>query len=126
MHALKSHASWVRSLNVSRDGQKLISASDDRTVRIWDLVTGDVLAVMSGHAASVSAAAFCLDYLHAVSAAEDMTVKLWRLSDGTCLGSVTCESPMANCLITDDGTRAVAIDELLRVHVFSVTLPPLH
>jgi WD40 repeat protein len=37
--ALRGHRSWATSLAFSPDGQRLISGSDDKTIRIWGLST---------------------------------------------------------------------------------------
>jgi WD40 repeat protein len=33
----KGHTDWVRSIAISQDGSRLISGSEDQTVRVWDL-----------------------------------------------------------------------------------------
>jgi WD40 repeat protein len=41
---LIGHQSWIWSLAVSPDGQFLASASEDETIRIWDLNTGELIS----------------------------------------------------------------------------------
>ena len=61
---------------VARDG-RVVSASSDGTLSIWDLDTGRALAVLEGHADSVSACAVTPDSRHVVSASMDGTASAW-------------------------------------------------
>ena len=47
----RGHEDWVSSVCVTKDG-KIVSGSDDRTVRVWDM-QGKELAVCRGHEDSV-------------------------------------------------------------------------
>jgi len=40
---LEGHDDWVNTVAFSADGQRLASASDDKTVKIWDRATGQCL-----------------------------------------------------------------------------------
>ncbi len=44
MREFAPHAAWVRSLAVTSDGRHVVSASEDRTLKVSDLVTGRELA----------------------------------------------------------------------------------
>jgi WD40 repeat protein len=58
----------------SPDGQLLVSTSDDKTIRLWDVTTGVSLFTLVGHSRSVRAVAFSPDGQLLASASYDNTV----------------------------------------------------
>ncbi len=83
---LLGHTDEVFSIAFSPDGTLLASASKDRTVRLWELATGNIRFVMKGHASEVTSVAFSPDGNRLVSGSEDRTVRVWRVSTGECIG----------------------------------------
>ncbi len=68
----------VRSAAWSPDGKTLAVASDDRSVRLWDVATGQHRASLPGHQGSAWGVAFSPDGMTLASCSQDGTVKLWR------------------------------------------------
>jgi WD40 repeat protein len=77
---LSGHKSYVNSVAFSPDGKALATASEDTTIKLWDVGTRQELATLSGHSASVRSVAFSADGKMLASASDDQTVKLWDLS----------------------------------------------
>jgi WD40 repeat protein len=48
-HALAGPRHWNFSLDIFPDGRTLVAANGDKTIRLWDLVTGKELAQFVGH-----------------------------------------------------------------------------
>jgi WD40 repeat protein len=46
---LQGHTGGVNAIAFDRDGSRFVSASSDRTVRLWDAATGQCLRVFEGH-----------------------------------------------------------------------------
>jgi WD40 repeat protein len=66
---------------ISPDGRRVLSGSDDQTVRLWDVNTAKELHRFAGHRGRVWGVAFSPDGRFALSCGEDRTIRLWRLPD---------------------------------------------
>jgi WD40 repeat protein len=82
----------VNAVAFSPDGRILASASEDRTLTLWDVATGARLRTLSGHTSSVNAVAFSPDGRTLASGSSDMTVKLWDVQRGTLMRTLTGHS----------------------------------
>ena len=69
----------MSAVAISRDGRHALSGSYDRTMRFWDLATGEPVRTIGGHQDSVGAVALTPDGRHALSGSSDMTIRLWEL-----------------------------------------------
>jgi hypothetical protein len=76
---LRGHTRSVFSGVFSPDGQRIATASDDGTARIWDVQTGKTTAVLAGHAGTVWSAGFSPHGQRVVTASDDGTARIWRI-----------------------------------------------
>lgn len=60
------------------DKPYLITASDDKTIKIWDYQTKSCVATLEGHSANVSFAVFHRELPIIISGSEDATIKIWN------------------------------------------------
>ena len=82
--AVLRHSSIVNSASFSADGMYIVTASDDRTARIWNTATGECEAELEGHSNSVTSAVFSPDGMHVVTASDDHTTWIWNTATGEC------------------------------------------
>ena len=78
VRSLLGHSHIVQDVQFSSDGEYLISASWDKTMRLWDLREGVSSGVFVGHENDVLSVTFSQDGRHIISGSRDRTVKLWN------------------------------------------------
>jgi WD40 repeat protein len=88
---LASYTDRVNGVAVTPDGRRAVSASDDGTLKVWDLESGKELRTLPagapaqkrrGHTDRVNGVAVTPDGRGAVSASDDGTLKVWDLESG--------------------------------------------
>src|SRR5262249_55662045 len=80
LRRLEGHDAPVLSLALSPDGSRALSGSDDETIRLWDLQTGQEVGCFRGHEGTVRGLAFSPDGSRALSGGDDHTVRLWDVA----------------------------------------------
>ncbi|MFB3133774.1 MAG: NB-ARC domain-containing protein, partial [Rhodothermales bacterium] len=83
LQTFSGHQDWVNAVAITPDGTRAVSASWDKTLKVWDLTTGIEQQTLSGHQSLVTAVAITPDGTRAVSASWDQTLKVWDLTTGT-------------------------------------------
>src|SRR5262245_13580552 len=76
------HSSLVWTVAFSPNGKQLASASEDRTVKMWNAGSGAALQTLEGHSDSVRVVAFAPDGKQLASASKHKTVRLWDTDSG--------------------------------------------
>jgi len=115
---LRGHEGEVWSAVFSPDGSRVVTASPDKTARVWDGVTGRELAVLRGHEDRVSSAAFSLDGARVVTASADKTARVWDAESGRELSVLRGhEDALCSAAFSPDGARVVtaSADKTARV-----------
>ncbi len=103
------HSSSVWSCAFSPDGQQLLSASSDNSLKLWDAHTGQCLRTLSGHSDYVRSCPFSPDGLQLLSASHDKSLKLWDALTGQCLRTLSGHSDyVRSCAFSPDGLQLLS------------------
>ena len=116
--AATGHTSQVRTCAWSPDGQRILSASDDRTLRIWDAASGESLRRLTGHEHGVGGCAWSPDGQRILSASDDKTLRIWDAASGESLRTLTGHGGgVGGCAWSPDGQRILSAsdDHTLRI-----------
>jgi WD40 repeat protein len=108
---LKGHNSAIRSVAVSPDGQRLATASDDGTGRVWDLASSRATRTLPAHTNVVSSVAVTRDGKRIVTGSYDGTARVWDIASGQePLRLEGHAGEIAQVVATPDEKRIIAVD----------------
>jgi len=97
LHRFKGHEGVIQSLAFSKDGDRAVSAGRnlqfrfgpltrtlrrDKTIRVWDVQTGEELRKFEGHEASIESVVFSPSGKQVLSGSRDETMCLWDIDSG--------------------------------------------
>lgn len=118
VRTFSGHGSTVYSAMFSPDGARVVSGSDDKTIRVWDVATGLLLQTLTGHSNRIVSTVFSSDGMCIVSASYDKTSRLWDSVSGVLLMTlIGHEDKVNNAAFSSDGAFVVtgSDDKTVRV-----------
>ena len=112
LRTLEGHTAPVSAVAVSANGTRAISASWDKTLKVWDPDSGEVLRTLEGHTGSVEAVAVWANGTRAISASNDGTLRVWDLHTGQLLRTLEGHTNSVRAVaVWADGTRAISASD---------------
>ncbi|MCI0538404.1 MAG: protein kinase, partial [Verrucomicrobiales bacterium] len=104
--ALGVHGGPIHYAEFSPDGRRILTASEDRTARIWDAETSEPVGVALKHQAAVRFATFSPNGERILTASDDFTARIWDAKTGQqCLPALKHASNVVHAVLSPDGSR---------------------
>lgn len=79
LQIFRGHSDRIRTTAFSKDGNYVLSGSDDKTLKLWALKNGQELKTFTDHSDQVLAVAFSQDGRYVISAGRDNTIRRWLI-----------------------------------------------
>jgi WD40 repeat protein len=111
----------LNAVAFSPDGRRLASASDDRMIRVWDMASGQSVAILKEHSAAVRSVAFSPDGRRLASASWNQTIRVWDVASGQSVATLKGHSDaVLSVAFSPDGRRLASASSDRTVRVWDV------
>jgi WD40 repeat protein len=111
----------VGTISFNRKGDRLVSASLDQTLKIWDVETGECLQMLQGHQGWVMGAVFFSDNQTVASASSDQSIKVWNSQTGQCLNTLRGHTNWVwTVAVSPDGRKLISTSEDESIRIWDV------
>ncbi|MBD2042928.1 GUN4 domain-containing protein [Microcoleus sp. FACHB-672] len=108
LRTLTGHSYWVTCVAISSDGRTLVSGSADKTIKVWDLESGELKTTLTGPS-WVTCLAISHDGRTLVSGDSYNTINVWDLENGQLKTTLTDDSNSDySVAISPDGRTLVS------------------
>ena len=107
-HTFEGHTSRVWSAVFSPDGKYIASASDDTTIKLWNVESGACVRTFDGHTSFVNSVVFSPDGKYIASASWDKTIKLWNVESGACVRTFEGHTSIVNSVVFSPDGKYIA------------------
>jgi WD40 repeat protein len=123
LQSLSGHFGKITTVIMSPDGRRIISASEDASIKVFDLDRGTNIYNLHGHSKKVNAVVVTPDGQRLISASHDKTLKIWDLQTGVELDSLQGHSSYVNAItVTPDGKRAISASSDTTLRLWNIDM----
>lgn len=107
---IEGHSGWVDAV-APLPGSRVVSATADATLRVWDLASGQLVKTLAGHSRAINALAVLPDG-RVVSASDDGTLRVWDLAVGETVKTFVEDSRRVRAVAALSEDRVVSVQRL--------------
>lgn len=106
--ALDGHVAAVNAIQISKD--EIVSASGDRTIKVWNVINGDLVSTLSAHQKGIACVQF--DSKRIVSGSSDHTVRIFDHASQSLVGELAGHDDLVRSVQADFGDAPFSDSQL--------------
>ena len=114
---IEAHDDTVLDVRFSPDGERFVTASKDKTIKIWSGLDGSLQKTLMGHSHWVPKVGFSPDGSRIVSASLDKSVKVWRLNNAL-MEVWEGDGSLNGVSVSSDGRKIATIGDNGRIRLW--------
>jgi WD40 repeat protein len=103
----QAHTAEIKSLEISQDGKRFLTASDDSTIKEWDIETSVCIRTYIGHSKSVNNAIYSSDGKKVLSVSYDKTIKEWDVETGECINTYKVDHRKTTSIVYNPNNQKI-------------------
>ena len=104
----EGHSGGITAIAITDDGKRCVSGSIDKSLRVWDINTGEIIQ-LKGHQDKITAVAITPDGKRCASLSSDYTLRVWDIDSKTCLDCLDFYPRFERIAMTSKGDRVIAV-----------------
>jgi hypothetical protein len=104
---LKGHSDTVHAICYVKNSNRIITGSRDKTIKIWNIETGECLATLMGHSNMISSLILVSDTKLA-SSSWDNLIKIWDLNTNKCIRTYKGHEKWVECLCISKSLQLIS------------------
>lgn len=121
MQSIQAHKMAINSVDISVNGKYIVTGAKDKTIKVWETQTGNLLRTLEDHNNSINALAISPDGQYIASGSQDTNINIWELLTGNLVEElrghkksveVVFFSPDGKCLLSSGKDSSVKIWEV--------------
>ena len=127
--SLSGHIDRVNTIKFSSDSKYLISGGGpfDRTIKIWELSTGNLIRTLYGHTSNVESLTLTSDGKYIISGSWDKTIKIWDFESGDLINTLIGHNSWVRTVaLTPDNNFIVSGSGDNREEEFNIKIWDIH
>jgi eukaryotic-like serine/threonine-protein kinase len=117
---LRGHEGTIRDIRFGRDGEEVVTASTDHTVKIWDSSTGELKGELVGHEAPVAHVSYVASGAYLATASLSGVTRVWDRESLALLFDIPHNAQAGACTFSADGQFLAAASRDGRVQIWAV------